>query len=176
MADIIITDGNEVIVEAFSLKQEGADFKLDLQSRRRNNTPLRRALVHDFQDGLTINWANDYPGGITLNGGADGIDLNGTVSVDRVTGTHLRMNHHDVHLDNASRRVNNTGSRRALVHDFQDGLTLNWATDYPGGVTIRGAVKCPESLIVNGSNIMTLINSMQAKINQLETRIEALEA
>ena len=175
MADIIITDGNEVIVEAFSLKQEGADFKLDLQSRRRNNTTHRRALVHDFQDGITINWGNDYPGGITMNGGIDGIDLNGIVSVDQVRGTHLRVNHHDIHLDHAARRVNNTGWRRALVHDFQDGLTLNWASDYPGGLTIRGAVKCPDSLIVNGSNIMTLINTMQTKINELETRIQALE-
>lgn len=176
MADIIIKDSSEVVIEAFSLKQEGADYKLDNQSRRLNSTPHRRALVHDFQDGLTINWANDYPGGITLNGGNDGIDLNGTVSIDRVTGTHLYINHHDVHLDRADRRVNNNGWRRALVHDFQDGLTLNWASDYPGGVTIRGTVKCPENLIVDGNNIMTLINTMQAKINQLETRIEVLEA
>jgi hypothetical protein len=24
--------------------------------------------VHDLQDGLTINWANDYPGGVVING------------------------------------------------------------------------------------------------------------
>ena len=176
MADIIIKDGNEVVVEAFILKQEGADFRLDDQSRRLNNTPYRRALVHDFQDGLTLNWANDYPGGVTVNGGNGGINLNGTVAVDRIAGAHLRIDHHDVHLDNPDRRLNGSGDRRAFVHDYNDGLTLNWAGDYPGGVTIRGAVKCPESLIVDDTNIMTLIFSLQAKINQLEARIVTLEA
>jgi hypothetical protein len=32
------------------------------------------------------------------------------------------------------------GSRRALVHDFADGLTINWDGDYPGGVTINGTI------------------------------------
>ena len=176
MADIIIKDGEEVVVQAFTLKQEGADYKLDYQPRRSNNTPHRRTLVHDFQDGITINWANDYPGGVTINGGNAGIDLNGKVSIDRVAGTHFIMEHHDLHLDHAARRVNNNGWRRALVHDFQDGLTLNWASDYPGGVTINGAVKCPGSLVVGGNNIMTLISTMQTKINQLEARVAALEA
>ena len=36
--------------------------------RRKNNTPYRRAFVHDFDDGLTVNWVNDYAGGVTING------------------------------------------------------------------------------------------------------------
>jgi hypothetical protein len=31
--------------------------------------------------------------------------------------------------------------RRALVHDLDDGLTMNWDDDYSGGVTIRGVKK-----------------------------------
>jgi hypothetical protein len=43
---------------------------LDAAERRKvgNDSPHRRALVHDQNDGLTINFADDYPGGITLNG------------------------------------------------------------------------------------------------------------
>jgi hypothetical protein len=37
-------------------------------SRRHNTTPFRRALVHDFHDGLTVNWGGDYPGGVTIQG------------------------------------------------------------------------------------------------------------
>jgi hypothetical protein len=49
---------------------QALDFCLDSQdpSRRHNTTPFRRALVHDFQDGLTINWGGDYPGGVTIQG------------------------------------------------------------------------------------------------------------
>jgi hypothetical protein len=32
------------------------------------------------------------------------------------------------------------GPRRALVHDFDDALALNYAGDYPGGVRIFGRV------------------------------------
>ena len=50
------------------LKTTAADFIIDSPGRRRSASPNRRALVHDLQDGLTINFAGDYPGGITLTG------------------------------------------------------------------------------------------------------------
>ncbi|OFZ10061.1 MAG: hypothetical protein A3D92_11885 [Bacteroidetes bacterium RIFCSPHIGHO2_02_FULL_44_7] len=167
MADIKFTANDEVVVEAFTLKTSGADFVLDYAPRKLNNTPFRRALVHDFQDGLTLNWANDYPGGITLNG---------NVNLSEVTGTHFRMHHHDLIIDNASRRLSNTGERRALVHDISDGLTVNWGGDYPGGVTIRGAVKCPQTLTVGGHDVMALITQLQNRVNDLEARVTALES
>jgi hypothetical protein len=136
MSDIKFV-GNNVEVEGGVLKCTTFDVELDNTGRRSNNTGKRRALVHDFQDGLTLNWNNDYPGGIRLNG---------RVKVDQLGGTHLRCEHHDLHLDHTARRSNRTGHRRALVHDFQDGLTINWAGDYPGGVTIRGEVKAPQSV------------------------------
>lgn len=167
MSDIKFSTNDEVIVESFSLKMTGADFKMDYAPRRRNTTPHRRALVHDFNDGLTVNWANDYPGGITLNG---------NVNVSELSGTHLRVHHHDLHLDNASRRSSSSGDRRAMVHDFNDGLTINWNSDYPGGVTIRGQVNCPNGLTVGGQNILTLITTLQNRIQDLENRVAALEA
>lgn len=167
MSDIKFSTNNEVVVESFSLKMTGADLKIDHTSRRTNNSAYRRAIVHDFNDGLTINWANDYPGGISLNG---------NVKVSEISGSHLRIRHHDLHLDNANRRSSTSGNRRAMVHDFNDGLTLNWGNDYPGGVTIRGEVNCPQTLIVAGENIQNLISSMANRLNVLESKVEALES
>jgi hypothetical protein len=43
---------------------------IDNPARRgANSSPRhRRALVHDMADGLTVNFGNDYTGGLTLNG------------------------------------------------------------------------------------------------------------
>lgn len=62
-------DGNWVIAEGNVLKTTAFDFMLDSPGRRHGGaSPYRRALVHDFQDGLTINYAGDYPGGVTVTG------------------------------------------------------------------------------------------------------------
>jgi hypothetical protein len=52
------------------VKMEAYDLCLDCMDpdRRKNDSEQRRALVHDFDDGLTVNWAEDYPGGVTVNG------------------------------------------------------------------------------------------------------------
>jgi len=44
-----------------------SDLVLDSPARRKPNGPrFRRALVHDESDGLTINFAGDYPGGVSV--------------------------------------------------------------------------------------------------------------
>ncbi|MGB5445090.1 MAG: hypothetical protein WBM99_06235 [Psychromonas sp.] len=53
---------NQVKVEAWDLCLDSPD-----PARRHNDTAYRRALVHDHNDGLTINWGYDYPGGVTIN-------------------------------------------------------------------------------------------------------------
>lgn len=73
MSDIKF-EGEWVNVEGFVLKSGTADFMLDNPSRRGNPAGLRRALVHDFADGLTINWASDYPGGVTINGNVNHVN------------------------------------------------------------------------------------------------------
>jgi hypothetical protein len=50
------------------VKVEAWDLCVDSKDRRKNDTPHRRALVHDYEDGLTVNWGNDYPNGVTLKG------------------------------------------------------------------------------------------------------------
>ncbi|EEW26860.1 hypothetical protein [Rhodobacter ferrooxidans] len=71
-SDVKLNDGSDaswVTVEANVLNVKGTDVILDSAARRGGHGgPFRRALVHDQSDGLTINFNNDYPGGVTING------------------------------------------------------------------------------------------------------------
>jgi len=60
--------GNILLLDGGVVQTTATDFVLDSPSRHKGPPGLRRALVHDFRDGLTINWAGDYPGGVTING------------------------------------------------------------------------------------------------------------
>jgi hypothetical protein len=62
--------GNWVVIEGSAVKTTAPDLMIDHPARRRAgpSSQYRRALVHDFQDGLTLNWAGDYPGGVTVAG------------------------------------------------------------------------------------------------------------
>lgn len=60
--------GDTVLLDGGVVQATASDFVLDSPSRHKGHPGLRRALVHDFSDGLTINWAGDYPGGVTING------------------------------------------------------------------------------------------------------------
>jgi hypothetical protein len=70
MSDILFDATQQITVQCDNLKVEGHDFLLDSPSRRKpgNTSSFRRAMVHDQSDGLTINFGNDYPAGVTLNG------------------------------------------------------------------------------------------------------------
>jgi len=70
MTDIILddADGTYITVDSQVVRCTGSDLLLENPARRRLNThAIRRALVHDQNDGLTINYNNDYPGGVTIN-------------------------------------------------------------------------------------------------------------
>ena len=57
-----------VTVQGAVLNARTSDLILDSPARRGNaGGPYRRALVHDQSDGLTINFNDDYPGGVTIN-------------------------------------------------------------------------------------------------------------
>ena len=61
-------DGSFLHLEARVVKAVGSDFMLDSPERHKGVNPHRRALVHNQNDGLTVNFAGDYPGGVSLNG------------------------------------------------------------------------------------------------------------
>jgi hypothetical protein len=71
-SDIKLNDGSDstwITAEATVLQIKGSDIILDSAQRRSSNGGhFRRAIVHDQNDGLTINYNNDYPGGVTING------------------------------------------------------------------------------------------------------------
>jgi hypothetical protein len=61
--------GNWVVVESQALKTTATDLIIDAPARRGSRPGLfRRALVHDEQDVLAINYAGDYTGGVTVTG------------------------------------------------------------------------------------------------------------
>lgn len=83
MSDVKL-DGEYVIVEGVFLKSKTLDIMLDHPSRRSNNQGERRALVHDPSDGLTINYDEDYPGGVTIRGDlkTDDVTIRGDLKAD----------------------------------------------------------------------------------------------
>ena len=167
--------GDWIDVQSRVVDIAGTDVMLDSPGRRTNRTPFRRALVHDFNDGLTLNWNRDYPGGVTVNGArtvsghnsGDWIDVQSRV-VD-IAGT-------DVMLDSPGRRTNTTPFRRALVHDFNDGLTLNWNRDYPAGITLNGPVNAPDSMTVDGRDVAALLDSLQSQVTALQSQVTTLQS
>lgn len=60
--------GNVLLFESDVVQITAADLVLDSASRHTGSPGIRRALVHDFSDGLTINFLGDYPGGVIING------------------------------------------------------------------------------------------------------------
>jgi hypothetical protein len=86
MTDVLMDaeDGSVVMVDARVLKTTAADLILDSPARHKANSHrLRRALVHNQQDGLTINFNRDYPGGVAIN---DVVDLNHRLGHLTITG------------------------------------------------------------------------------------------
>ena len=80
MSDIVFNTRDEIEVLCSNLNVHGTDFVIDSPVRRKPNGPrLRRALVHDESDGLSINFGNDYPGGVTM-GGVRVLDVTGELT------------------------------------------------------------------------------------------------
>jgi hypothetical protein len=87
MTDIIIDDSETLTVVSPVLKVQGHDMILDSADRRKPVGPtFRRAIVHDENDGLTINFNEDYPGGVTING-IESLVVKGDIS--------FTISHHD---------------------------------------------------------------------------------
>lgn len=80
----------------------------------------------------------------------------------------------DLCLDSQDRRKEHEKPfRRAFVHDFNDGLTVNWDRDYPGGVTIQGVVTVPGHLEVPGSTTLSGAARLEGGLEVFgDTRLE----
>lgn len=70
MSDLKLTDSG-VIAEGSYFAIHAASFELkdsDRFNARRSRGHMRRALVHETDDSLVINYGNDYPMGVTIEG------------------------------------------------------------------------------------------------------------
>lgn len=75
-SDIVLDTKTVEIIAPRDIKAKVKDIRLDSEARRGNENKdrPRRALVHNFEDGLTINWADDYPGGVKVEGHLESTD------------------------------------------------------------------------------------------------------
>jgi hypothetical protein len=125
----ITLDGSTIALEGDRVHIDGFDLDLDSSERRSNTSGLRRALVHDFDDGLTINYAGDYPAGVRIHGATS---IRGALHTEGTTTVAAALC-----VDDPAQRTVSVGLRRALAH-AEDSLVINADGDYPNGVQIQG--------------------------------------
>lgn len=173
--------GEWIHLEGAITKAETTDFMLDSSSRRKTTSPFRRALVHDFGDGLTINWNNDYPAGVSVNGCRQ---VSGHNSGDwlMVNSRIMQQFGTDFMLDGGTGRRGRLASirrnpyRRALVHGSGDQLVLNWNRDYTGGVVVNGRVSMPQGAVVAGMDVSATLTNVSTAVSQLTGELAAATA
>jgi hypothetical protein len=77
-------------------KESDADLVIENASKRIEfDNPKRRAIVHDFGDKITMNFSNDYPGGVNIEGTVEIPEvLNaGKINVNNVVGKRAAFQH-----------------------------------------------------------------------------------
>ena len=140
-SDVKLLSG-QVVVEAW-------DLCVDSKDRRINDTPHRRALVHDYGDRLTLNWGKDYPKGVKIQGDTE-IDgnlhvKNGLLNakVKKLEGWKYLGSPPAIHLIAAdlelvNQSIEDSKRKVALSHVEGDKLIINRGKGYDGGVEIEG--------------------------------------
>ncbi len=156
--------GNNLVVNGFQMRFTGAEFVMD-------NLPGRgdggRALVHDANDTLHVNYAGDFAGGTWIDSytkvGGDlevtgNIDVDGSISLSGITDAikseessdghvlvlkgeglgHVRIDDTDLMFGQYEGRGD---GGRALVHGVDDSLILNYDNDFPGGVRLGNGAR-----------------------------------
>jgi hypothetical protein len=161
--DIRLTDEN-VEIDARALQVTAWDLRLDHPDRRKNQSEFRRALVHDFDDALTLNWGKDYPGGVHIRGTAT-VDELGTaaapvqkIHADEIDGQPRILSFRGVPWGGGAPIVAVKAQDIALVHQPNQGaqsgapnyalshmpgdkLVINRGQGFSGGVRIEGTVE-----------------------------------
>ena len=193
-SDIKLKNNGLTEVEGRRLKVSGHDLELDHKVRRssRNRTKPRRAMVHDFEDGLTLNWANDYPGGVTINNGKivnttlegkteakgsltvegelktkETIKAAKGIVVERGTGIHVKGTAtFDSKCTAKDIRLSGLGYDERRGRRVNSGPLSNPNINIPGQTTV--VIREPKSLV-------KVIKDMQKKIDKLEQRVRELE-
>jgi hypothetical protein len=156
---------DKVTISARWLYVGAWDIQLDSPDRRgepsEGGSPLRRALVHDHSDGLTINYSSDYPGGVTLRGA---VRISETLTVSGTTRFEGRVTIADDLVINSIRRPRIVGTERVRLHDY----------NIPG---LDGRRADPIARVdYEPVTLIEVIRELQSQIRELGQRIAALEA
>lgn len=146
------------------VKVEAWDLCVDSKDRRVNNTPHRRALVHDYGDRLTLNWGKDYPKGVKIQGDTDidgDLQVNGLLNakVQKLDGWEFLGSPPSIHLVATDLVLINQPleeSKRnvALSHVEGDKLVINRGKGYEGGVEIDGFVNVKDNMTIGSPSIL----------------------
>jgi len=152
--DIVLDerDGNWLQLDAAAIHARASDFMLDQPARRRagSRKPFRRALVHDEGDGLTINFGNDYPGGVTIN------------NVAKITPAPPPARP----VSRVARAVPRRNSPDLLI---EGGVRFKW---FASDQLLLGHPAEEDKMV----SLQSLLQGLQDRIDELEARVQALEA
>lgn len=148
--EIVVKGGNRTYLRSDLVIAEALDIHLNHPERRseEGRSPWRRALVHAPGDHLTINYGNDYPQGVLIEGPIrlrGGIRINGEIAFE---GGPISFR-----------------NEAPVVPDI---------TIAPPPVVVMGS-SGPVFHIPEPYSLTELVKSMQLRINELEARITALE-
>lgn len=135
-------ENSDVKLLDHQVKVEAWDFCLESNDRRKkeDKNPQRRALVHDYEDGLTVNWGDDYPGGVTVNGvtkinGRKGKGTTGTLA-------QLQL----MTIESAFLNIHSTG-----LNFIGNNFNFKSEPENPAGVKISGNVNFSDKVVFTGS-------------------------
>ena len=161
-------DGSVVVVDSRVLKTTASDFMLDAPGRRARNDRgahgLRRALVHDQRDGLTINFNRDYPGGVTIN---DVVEMN-----NRFGGIKLSDVLEISPYGTAHPHAQGPAPAKRLVLRGDIRIQRDPAIDAGTNATAEtDAVAGADDMV----SLQALLNEMQAEIVRLHEKVTRLE-
>ena len=123
--------GNGWTVAEGNLRIDGSELRLGVQDGTSSgNNSTQRALVHASGDTLKINYNGEFEGGTVIESKLDitnGLGVGGNISqagADFILGT------------NDGRDKGSNQSQRALVHNANDQLFINYNNDFEGGTVI----------------------------------------
>ena len=168
MSDVRL-EVESVVLDAATTVVAGHDLCIDSQARRSTDGPaLRRALVHDFKDGLTINWDGDYPGGVTIRGD---VEIPGFIRIENGTARRLHAEKIELQLRSPLPRITGAGAHAAPAEGVaahgHNMATLN---------TPHHALHLPSDLLQPGTaDLEQQLRAAFQVIAELRDRVERLE-
>ena len=163
------------------VKIEAWDVCLDSPDRRKSTTEFRRALVHDFNDGLTVNWGEDYPGGVTLNGVTRITGKKGTVGAGQAFSV-VTIDATNVAIGSGLSALTFTGVAIHLKREpaAAEGVKITGDAQFEDNVVFTGTVKLKKPASAGtvggpGTGPGTPYYDLNEEIQQLRARLAALE-